>query len=306
MLHVQDLQVFFATGEGCVPALNSVSFSLPEEGRLAVIGESGCGKTVMALAVMGLLPRQAMVRGNVFYNDIDLMVTPERLLAELRGRETVLVPQDPLSHLNPVFSVGAQAAESVRRCGVSRKRRVRERVLELLELVGFTNPAEIFRSYPHELSGGMAQRVILAIGLAGKPRLVIADEPTRGLDTAARESYLALIKKLYKRSALLVITHDLEVAASCDHIMVMYAGEVVESGPLETVLAEPLHPYTAGLLAALPESGMKPIAGQTPGLAELPAGCRFHPRCDRAVDICRSSHPDLGFMDGRAVRCFKC
>lgn len=301
---VNKLKVYFQEAGATVKALDSVSFSISGGDKTAVLGETGCGKSVMALAIFRLLPQGAVIKGEAFFDGIDLLSLPVHMVHELRGRDMVLIPQNPLSHLNPVLSIGVQVAEAVRRVGLSGAGEVRDKTLELLSAVGLPEPQSLIKTYPHQLSGGMAQRVLLAIGLAARPRLVIADEPTKGLDTSTRDMYLETIKNLYPDSALLTITHDLEVAATCDQIMVMYAGEIVESGSRDRVLGHPLHPYTAGLLNAHPDHGMKPVPGSSPSLSGLPAGCRFQPRCGLAQSICRTEHPKLVPIGDSKVRCF--
>jgi len=308
VLRVEDLRVHFpADGAGPVAAVNAVSLDVGAGDRVAVVGETGSGKSVMALAVFRLLPRVAVVHGRVCLDGTDLLNLSDREMAKRRGREMVLVPQNPLNCLNPVLSVGAQVEEAVRRTGSSSVGELKERVIDLLRAVGLPNPSRLRHAYPHELSGGMAQRVLLAIGLAGgRPRLVIADEPTKGLDAGAREQSAALMDRLFAQSALILITHDLGVTSICSRVAVMYAGEIVEVGPREAVLGSPLHPYTQGLVHAHPERGMVPIPGFTPSLTDLPAGCRFHPRCTRLRDECRQTHPEMRPVGHRMVRCFAC
>ncbi|MFZ5898299.1 MAG: ABC transporter ATP-binding protein [Bacillota bacterium] len=305
MLRVEDLRVTFHGAGTPVPALGSVSFALSPGRVTAVLGESGSGKSVLAKALMGLLPRNCSVEGSMVYQDRELLTLGMTDWLQLRGREMVLIPQSPLSHLNPVFSVAYQVGEAVQRSGVTGKASTRARVMELLAQVGFPDARAVARLYPHQLSGGMAQRVLMAIGLAGRPRVVIADEPTRGLDTAARDRICSLLLSLFADAAVFIITHDLEVAELCDEVIVLYAGEIVESGPRWRIMQSPTHPYTAGLLRAHPERGMVPIEGQTPSITELPDGCRFHPRCAEASEPCRMRHPGLFDTGEVKVRCFR-
>ncbi|NLC07476.1 MAG: ABC transporter ATP-binding protein [Syntrophomonadaceae bacterium] len=304
LLKVQELQIVFPAPGQPVKALNTVSFDLKANSKVAILGESGSGKSVLSLAIFRLLPPGTLVQGKIFYAGTDLLRLSDKAMAGLRGQDLVLIPQNPLDCLNPVLSIGYQVDEAVRRCGLAEKKLRKARVLELLEKVGLPVPSTLIHRYPHELSGGMAQRVLLAIGLAGNPRLVVADEPTRGLDMALRDKYLDLITSLYRDCALLLITHDLDVAARCDEVMVMYAGEIVEAGPQASILNTPQHPYTAGLLAAHPDQGMTPIPGLSPSLTEELRGCRFHPRCSLAQAICQQEHPELIRKNQTMVRCF--
>jgi peptide/nickel transport system ATP-binding protein len=285
--------------------IRDVAFSVKRGEKTAILGESGCGKSLTALALFRLLPAGMAATGTArFEGRLDLLQLPDRELRPLRGREIVLIPQGGMTHLNPVLSVGYQMAEALRRAGVDAPAAVRAKTLDLLARVGLPDPPRISRMYPHELSGGMAQRVLLAAGMAGQPALVVADEPTRGLDEDVKMGYVALLKEVYREAGVLLITHDFQVAAACERLIVMYAGEVVEAGPTETILSHPAHPYTAGLLASLPQSGLQPIPGQPPSMRQPPAGCRFHPRCGMADAICSRSAPPPISRDGVMRRCF--
>jgi peptide/nickel transport system ATP-binding protein len=215
----------------------------------------------------------------------------------------VLVPQNPMSYLNPVFNVGFHLRETIRRVNGLSKRRMGRKVSSLLAQVGFADPAAVSRLFPHQLSGGMAQRVLLAMGLTADPILVIADEPTQGLDVGARDRYLALSQTLYREAAFLMITHDLSAAESCEQLMIMYAGQVVEAGPTREVLSQPRHPYTRGLMGAHPERGFQAIPGQPPALGERVAGCAFKPRCALAAPVCHTQTPPLLHHGGHRVCC---
>jgi len=215
----------------------------------------------------------------------------------------VLAPQNPRGSLDPLFTVGAHLRESLRRTRPG-GRRHRERLLgEVLQAAGFADSEKIARLYPHQLSGGMAQRVVIALSLCGNPLLAVADEPTKGLDRQARDQYLLLARRHFANAGLLVISHDLAVAAAGDKVMVMYCGEIVEEGPADELLAQPRHPYTKGLIAAHPAQAMRPIAGALPGVAEVPEGCSFYPRCERRGLLCRHQRPALRLADKRRVRC---
>lgn len=303
LLQVEDLCVRLPGSSE--PAVRDVSFSIKWGEKIAILGESGCGKSLTALALFRLLPPHLRVSGRAcFKAQLDLLRLSDDEMRALRGREIVLIPQGGMTYLNPVFTVGYQIDEALRRAGVAEPRARRTKMLKMLAQVGLEDPPRIARLYPHELSGGMAQRVLLAAGMAGQPTLVVADEPTRGLDEDVKMSFVALLREVYRTAAVLLITHDFQVAAACESLIVMYAGEVIEAGPTETVLSRPAHPYTQGLLASLPQNGLQPIPGQPPSMLHPPAGCRFHPRCRMATEICRRSGPGLTIRDGVARRCF--
>jgi len=304
-LRIENLKVVFQSGQRKLPAVDRVSLNLKRCKRTALLGESGCGKSVLALAVFGLLPKTAFVSGKISglgHEDI-LALSPE-MINDLRGRSMVFIPQNPHGSLNPVFNVGEQIAEAICLIFHERPAKVKATVLELLLKTGFDEPDKVANMFPHQLSGGMAQRVLLSIGLAGAPKLVIADEPTKGLDDETATSCLSLLTTCFEDAAQLLITHDLKAAAFCDEAVIMYAGEIVEYGPADRVLAEPTHPYTVGLISAQPENGLYPIPGSSPGLSNIPKGCRFYPRCSRADSCCGSNHPPLLAVGNRLVRCF--
>lgn len=309
LLTVKDLQVYFTAHTPAVCALNTISLTLSASQKIAIIGETGSGKTVLAEAILGLLPDTARLYGKISWQGRNLR--DPVLLNSLRGRELVFIPQNPLSSLNPVLTIGTQIGEAVRRVNPSLSQvAVKQSVLELMNLVGLNKPS-LYQAYPHQLSGGMGQRVLLAIGLAGQPRLVIADEPTKGLDIATRNHTVHLLHASFADSALLLITHDIEVAATCDYIVVMYAGEALEIGLTEDLLTHPLHPYTKQLLAAHPNRGMNPIPGHTPSLTQLPVGCRFSERCSLCKNSkkdlssnCYKNHPKLTKYGNSIVRCW--
>lgn len=304
-LRIINLKVVFHGGRNELPAVDRVSLDLKRAHHTALLGETGCGKSVLALAVFGLLPAEAFVSGHIRgFGHEDILSLPPKPLNALRGRTMVLIPQNPQGSLNPVFRVGDQLAEAIRLVSGERPPKIRAAALELLSRTGFCEPDRVARLYPHQLSGGMAQRVLLAVGLAGAPELVIADEPTKGLDDETANRCLGLLTQCFEKAALLLITHDLDVAAVCDEAALMYAGEIVERGPADRVLSEPRHPYTIGLVSAQPANGLHPIPGSAPGLSEIPKGCRFHPRCPGADRRCGSDHPPLLARGNRFVRCF--
>ena len=303
VLSVSDLVVEFPTTDGVVAAVNGVGFELAAGETLAILGESGSGKSVTAQAVMGLIERPGrIVGGTVIFEGRDLLSAPVEERRKVRGSGLAMVFQDPLSALNPVWSVGFQIGELFRvHRGQSRKE-ARRRAVELLERVRIPAAAQRVGEYPHQFSGGMRQRVMIAMALALDPRVLIADEPTTALDVTVQAQILELLDDLRAETGmgLLLITHDLGVVAeTADRVAVMYAGRIVETGPTDSVLSEPRHPYTAGLLASVPrgqsgrESRLHPIAGAPPSLARIPAGCPFHPRCPLAVEQCRVERPPL-------------
>lgn len=308
LLGVRDLSVLV----GSVPAVEGVSFSLGRGERLGLIGESGSGKTLTALAVMGLLPEGVRARGQVEFAGEDLLSLPEPQLCRLRGDRLAMVFQEPLTALNPLMRVGDQVAEPLQlHLGLPRSQ-ARPRALELLQRVQLPDAAEKMRAYPHQLSGGQRQRAMIAMAMACSPDLLIADEPTTALDVTVQAQILALLNRLVEEegSSLLLITHDLAVVAEvCQRVMVMYGGRIVESGSVEEVFERPRHPYTQGLLDAippldrdLPGRRLPAIAGTVPGLGQFPPGCPFRSRCPRADSLCESMPPLVG--DGRAVACW--
>ncbi len=306
VLAIQNLRVGFPTDEGTLQAVDGVSFDVHENEILAVVGESGSGKTVTMLATLGLLPPTAEVSGQVVFAGQDLLQLSEPELNRLRGRRIGIVFQEALAALNPVHRVGDQIGEAI--TTHDRKlphRDVRRRVTELLDLVGIPDPAARSRSYPHELSGGMKQRVVIAMAMANRPDVLIADEPTTALDVTIQAQVLDVLERIQDRtqSTILLITHDLGVVAGlADRVMVMYAGRQVEAAGVDEAFYEPRHPYTMGLLASLPrldETGARQrlhsIRGQPPSLIHVPPGCAFHPRCPHAElpAPCSTEVPDL-------------
>jgi len=314
VLSVRDLVVEFRTTDGVVSAVNGVGFDLVPGETLAILGESGSGKSVTAQAVMGLIqPPGRVVGGSVRFEGRDLVTASAEERRRLRGAGLAMVFQDPLSALNPVWSVGFQIGELFRvHRGLSR-RDARRRATELLERVRIPAAAQRVGEYPHQFSGGMRQRVMIAMALALDPKVLIADEPTTALDVTVQAQILELLDDLRAETGmgLLLITHDLGVVAeTADRVAVMYAGRVVETGPTDAVLASPSHPYTEGLLGSVPrgqsgrEERLRPIAGAPPSLARIPPGCPFHPRCPYVVDRCRTERPPLEGHE-RAAACWR-
>jgi peptide/nickel transport system ATP-binding protein len=322
LLRVEDLVTAFYSDEGVVRAVDGVSFDLPDGGTLGVVGESGCGKSVTSLSVMRLLPEPAGVieQGRILFEGRDLAKLPEREMRSLRGNRISMIFQEPMTSLNPVHRVGAQIAEAVRLHRKASRAEARERAIQMLELVGIPAPKHRVDAYPHELSGGMRQRVVIALALACEPRLLIADEPTTALDVTIQAQILELLVKLRQEMgmSMLFITHDLGVVAELtDEVLVMYAGKVVERAKTRELFDEPRHPYTKGLMASVPGSKLGPalggggmkkklptIPGMVPDLRRLPRGCRFQDRCAEVMPRCREEEPPLVERDGRRVACF--
>ena len=313
-LTVENLRTTFRTDDGPVGAVDGVSLSV-EAGRvLGIVGESGCGKSAMSLSIMGLLPKSATVEGSIRLGDRELVGMGQRELRALRGDELAMIFQDPLTSLNPVMTVGWQLVEAIRLHRDVPKAEARRIGVEALASVGIPSPEERMRSYPSEMSGGMRQRVMIAMALVNRPRLLIADEPTTALDVTTQAQILELMRDLRKEvdAAILLITHDLGVVAEmCDEVAVMYAGRVVERAPVDELFARPQHPYTWGLLASLPGRSragerLHQIPGSPPSLLRPPAGCRFAPRCPHALEACRAEPAPILTATGRGDAAVAC
>jgi peptide/nickel transport system ATP-binding protein len=292
LLVVEDLRVQFVTDDGVVHAVDGISYSVGTGTTLGIVGESGSGKTVSSLTTMGLTrARNTRISGRILFEGRDLLTEPAEELRRIRGNDIAMIFQDPLSSLHPFYKVGAQLMEAVRTHRCASKATARDRALELLELVGIPDPRRRFNQYPHEFSGGMRQRAMIAMALVNEPKLLIADEPTTALDVTVQAQILALIGDLQRRlgMAVIIITHDLGVVAEiADEIAVMYAGRIVEHGSTSQIFETPQHPYTWGLLKSIPrldtarEAELVPISGRPPSLIHRPSGCFFHPRCPYA------------------------
>jgi oligopeptide/dipeptide ABC transporter ATP-binding protein len=315
LLQVSDLQTYFFTfgGTRVVKAVDNVSFTLHEGETLGLVGESGCGKTTTCLSLVGLLPPAArIVGGRVDLNGTDLTQQSPRDMRRIRGRHIAMVLQDPMASLNPLFSIYTQVAEPAYYHRGMRGRSLRQRVQDLLQAVRIPSPALRMREYPHQMSGGMRQRIVGAIALAGGPRLIIADEPTTNLDVTIQAQYLDLLKELQEETgvAIIFVTHNLGIVARmCDKLAVMYAGKIVEQGAVRDLFNAPKHPYTRALLGSVPKLGSKEplyaIPGQPPNLANLPPGCAFHPRCADAMLRCTTHEPkDMHFSADWTTRCW--
>jgi peptide/nickel transport system ATP-binding protein len=315
LLEVEDLRVEFTTLAGPVEAVSGVSFEIAEDHTVAVVGESGSGKSVTALAVMGLLDSGRVTSGRIAYAGRELTELDEAAMRKVRGSEIAMIFQDPMTCLDPLYSVGNQLVEAIRLHTDLDKKKAVDRAAELLDQVGIPDPRTRLRSYPHQLSGGQRQRVMIALALACSPRLLIADEPTTALDVTVEAQILELIRELQREyhMALLLVTHDMGVVAEmADRVVVFYAGQVIEQGVADDVLRKPKHPYTAALFEGIPTPTtdrslpLTAIPGAVPSLRELPSGCRFHPRCPQAFDRCASGAVPLFPLDGgrRTTRCW--
>ena len=313
LLDVRDLETKFFLRRGTLTAVDRVSFQLRRKETLGIVGETGCGKSVMALSLMRLVqqPPGRITGGQVLYDDDDLLQKSEAEMQAIRGKKISMIFQEPMVALNPAYTVGEQIAECyMLHEGVGRKDAY-DRSAEMLKKVGISDPVRRLRSYPHEFSGGMRQRVMIAMALACNPDILIADEPTTALDVTIQAQLLKLLGELLEESgkALIFITHDLGVAAVlCDRIAVMYAGSIVELAERRALFEQPLHPYTQGLLRALPRRGAKrklldPIPGTLCNMVQPPLGCRFHPRCEKVMEVCSHDRPELRSAEGSAVAC---
>jgi oligopeptide/dipeptide ABC transporter ATP-binding protein len=307
LLVVDDLAVEFATSSGAIHAVNGISFTVAAGETVAIVGESGSGKSVSALAIMGLIPPPGhQTNGVVRFASQTLTDMPDRHYRTLRGQNIAMIFQDPLSSLNPAFRVEDQIVEAMTTHGTA-KAEARTRAIELMESVGIANAPLRARDYPHQFSGGMRQRVMIAMAIANRPQLLIADEPTTALDVTIQAQVLDVLQAAKKDAdaALLLITHDLGVVAGmADRVLVMYAGRIIEQGSVDEVLINPIHPYTRGLLAALPSlhtnsrAPLPTIAGVPPNLLSDREACALAPRCEFAIDVCRSSRPLLEAVSG--------
>jgi oligopeptide/dipeptide ABC transporter ATP-binding protein len=313
LLEVTDLQVQIASRRGIVRAVDGVSLEVPAGDAVGLVGESGSGKSMTLRAIMGVLPPEARITaGRVVLDGIELTELGNAELNKIRGPKIAMIFQEPMSALNPVMRVGHQIGEGPQvHLGMNRAQSA-ERALELMRRVGIPDPERRFRSFPHEFSGGMRQRVMIAIALSCDPSVILCDEPTTALDVTIQDQILRLLAKLCRESgtSLVFVTHDLPVVAQvCQQLAVMYAGQIVEQGAVEAVLTEPCHPYTLGLVRSAPDidrprSALVAIPGSPPSLISPPAGCRFHPRCKFAEEDCTMIEPPLRFLDGgRATAC---
>jgi peptide/nickel transport system ATP-binding protein len=315
LLEVKDLKTHFATGDGIVKAVDGVSFTVEPGQTLGIVGESGSGKSVTCLTIMGLnAKRNTISSGEALFKGEDLLKTTPQRLREIRGNDIAMIFQDPMTSLNPVHTIGKQLAEAVILHNEVTKQQARARALDLLKQVGIPRAESRIDDYPHQFSGGMRQRVMIAMALINNPDLLIADEPTTALDVTTQAQILELIAKLQQEygSAVIMITHDLGVIAEiADDLIVMYAAEIAEQGSVDRIFNNPQHPYTWGLMGSLPRldtdvARLVQIEGQPPSLLRPPRGCRFHPRCAYAMDICRSVDPELRPVTGESQHLQAC
>jgi len=316
LLDVKDLRTHFRTDDGIVKAVDGVSFSVEKGKTLGIVGESGCGKSVTCLTIMGLNnKRNTITSGEALFNGEDLLTASSSRLREIRGDDIAMIFQDPMTSLNPVHTVGRQVVEAIRLHRDVTKRQAKARALELLKAVGIPRADRRIDDYPHQFSGGMRQRAMIAMALVNDPDLLIADEPTTALDVTTQAQILALMNRLQEEfgSAIIMITHDLGVVAEVAHdVVVMYAANIVEKGTADQIFTRPHHPYAWGLLGSLPRLDISTdrlvqIPGQPPSLLNPPRGCRFNPRCPYVMDVCRTQFPELQPVSddpGHVQRCF--
>ncbi|MDY3291973.1 MAG: ABC transporter ATP-binding protein [Parolsenella sp.] len=315
LLEVDDLKMYFHTADGVVKAVDGVSYTLDRGETLGVVGESGSGKSVTAMTIMGLIemPPGKIEGGDVRYRGHSLLEMSEAEMQQIRGNDIAMVFQDPMTSLNPVYTIGRQLGEGLRLHRGYTKEQATQRAIELLDMVGIPNPEQRVKDYPHQFSGGMRQRVMIAMALACDPDILIADEPTTALDVTIQAQIIELMQEMQEKNgnAIIMITHDLGVVADvADKIMVMYAGRPVEFGTAEEIFYHPTHPYTWGLMRSIPEQvidekkPLTPIKGNPPSLVNLPKGCSFAPRCPYATDRCRNERPETYTSEtGHYSRC---
>lgn len=317
LLSVSDLRTHFYTDDGVVKAVEGVSFDVRRGETLGIVGESGCGKSVTALSIMRLIPDPPgrIVDGRITFEDRDLMQISKNEMRHIRGNKISMIFQEPMTSLNPVFTIGFQIAEALKlHQGLSRKDAF-DKAVEMLKIVGISSPERRIKEYPHQMSGGMRQRIMIAMALSCNPGVLIADEPTTALDVTIQAQILDLMDTLKEEfgAAIILITHDLGVIAEmAQNVIVMYTGKIVESGDVNTIFEDPLHPYTRGLLGSIPSEEiiinkrkLNEIPGIVPSLTELPTGCPFHPRCKEAMEICMQEPPWLfELQEGHGLACW--
>ncbi|TWT03021.1 ABC transporter ATP-binding protein [Planococcus sp. CPCC 101016] len=316
ILDVKGLKTSFFTDDGEIPAVDNVDFHIREGEVLGIVGESGCGKSVTSLSIMGLVPSPPgkITGGEILFQDKDLTKLSEKKMRDIRGNDIAMIFQEPMTSLNPLFTIGDQLREAIKIHKRNwSKKQIQERAIEMMKLVGLPRPEGLMKEYPHQLSGGMRQRVMIAMALLCDPKVLIADEPTTALDVTIQAQILKLIKNLNERlnTAVLLITHDLGVVAeTCERVVVMYAGKVVEEGPVHTIFNDPQHPYTRGLLESVPDMRFKKerlysIPGNVPKPGTIKTGCKFAARCEFAFDRCIGETPELyQTADNHQTRCF--
>lgn len=315
LLNVQNLKTYFYTEEGVVPGVDDVSFNVRKGETLAIVGESGCGKSATALSILRIVqsPPGRIIDGQILFGDKDLLKLSEREMRDVRGNDISMIFQEPMTSLNPVFTVGEQISQPLRFHQNMNKKQARERAIEMIRLVGIADPERVYSQYPHQCSGGMRQRIMIAMALACRPQILIADEPTTALDVTIQAQILHLMMKMKEEmdASIILITHDLGVVAeTSDNVMVMYAGQAVEYATCDQIFEKPLHPYTIGLLNSIPKLNeevekLYTIRGSVPNATQFPRGCRFADRCEYCTKQCVEEAPQLyDAGNGRCVRCF--
>lgn len=315
LLEVKNLRTHFFTEDGVIPAVDGVDFELRPGETLGIVGESGCGKSVTSISVLGLVPNPPgkIIDGEIIFEGRDLLKVKEAEMQKIRGNDIAMIFQEPMTSLNPVFTIGRQISEAIMLHQKVDKKDARERCIEMLKLVGIPRAEQSVDEYPHQFSGGMRQRAMIAMALSCNPKLLIADEPTTALDVTIQAQIIELMKDIKEKlnTAIMLITHDLGVVAEmADHVIVMYAGRVVEEADVVDLFKDPKHPYTVGLMKSKPTlegnaHRLEVIPGAVPNPLAMPKGCAFNPRCSHAMDICREKMPNLINVDGnRKVRCW--
>ncbi len=315
VLKVEDLRTYFNTDDGIVKAVDGISFELHKGETLGLVGESGCGKSVSCLSVMKLIPSPPgrIMSGQAMLQGKNILDYPVDKIRQIRGGKVSMIFQDPMTSLNPFLRISTQMIETIRLHQGLDKIQAKDKAIDMLRLVGIPNPVKRVDDYPHQFSGGMRQRVMIAMALSCNPEVLIADEPSTALDVTIQAQILEIIKELSVKlgTAVILITHDLGVVAGmCDKICVMYAGKIVEKAKVDELYNDPKHPYTQGLIKSVPrldkpgKQRLYSIEGQPPNLIDLPDVCSFHPRCEYAMDICRQKYPPEFSVDGRSVRCW--
>lgn len=314
LLNIRNLKTYFYTEDGVIKAVDDVSLSIREGETLGVVGESGCGKSITAMSILRLIPNPPgkIIDGEIIFDGEDLTKVSDAHIRKIRGNKISVIFQEPMTSLNPVFTIGDQIIEAIVIHQNMNQEQARKKAIEMLKLVGIPRAEEVVDAYPHELSGGMRQRAMIAMAMACNPKLLIADEPTTALDVTIQAQILDLMRDLKNKTntSIMLITHDLGVVAEmADHVVVMYAGKVVEEANVLEIFKNPMHPYTVGLLESKPilnqdRDRLNSIPGQVPNPLNMPEGCYFHPRCSKAMDICRKQQPTLCTVkDGHKVAC---
>lgn len=311
ILEIKELKIGFTTDEAFIQAVDGVSLQINEGETLGLVGESGCGKSVTALSMMRLLSEKTKISGEIYFMGEDILAKSEKEMEKIRGDKVSMIFQDPMTSLNPVLTIAEQIGEVIRYHQGGTKKEIKQRAIDLMNMAKIPDGERRIEEYPHQMSGGIRQRIMIAMALACNPELLIADEPTTALDVTVQAQILALIRELQQKlnTAVLLITHDLGVIAQvADRVAVMYAGQIVEYAEVEEIFASPKHPYTVGLLETIPsldhEGGdLKEIKGIVPDLSQKISGCRFEPRCSKAMERCRTEEVPLLEIDDRKVRC---